>query len=189
MVGTPDYMAPEICNRKKEGYKQNCDWWSLGVIMFECMCGYPPFYADDSTQTINKVKNWQKEFRFPDEPGGLTNVKISDQAKDLIRKLISDPSKRLTFDKIKTHKWFDGIDWDNIRTSDAVIKPPIKNDVDISNFDKFSSEGSKNDLPPGKGGMDPIIGYTFQRVKSTTEVEDDFFGIDEDEGDKSSEDD
>lgn len=190
MVGTPDYMAPEICIRQKDGYKQNCDWWSLGVIMFECLCGYPPFYADDSTQTINKVKNWQKEFRFPDEPGGLTNVKISNTSKDLITKLISDPKKRLSFDKIKDHKWFASVDWDKIRSQKAIIIPPIKNEIDISNFDKFS-EGSKGDHhPQAKGAMEPILGYTFQRVKPTGEVEDDFFDvIDEDEGDDDSEDD
>ncbi len=42
-VGTPDYIAPEVLQKK--GYGLECDWWSLGAIMFEMMVGYPPFYS------------------------------------------------------------------------------------------------------------------------------------------------
>ena len=48
-VGTPDYIAPEVFLQK--GYGQEIDWWSLGVIMFEMMIGYPPFYSDSSVET------------------------------------------------------------------------------------------------------------------------------------------
>eukprot|EP01084_Bolivina_argentea_P082030 148541_1 len=44
-VGTPDYIAPEVFSQK--GYDKMVDWWSMGVIMFECLVGYPPFYAED----------------------------------------------------------------------------------------------------------------------------------------------
>ena len=44
-VGTPDYIAPEVLQKK--GYGLECDWWSLGAIMFEMMVGYPPFYSGD----------------------------------------------------------------------------------------------------------------------------------------------
>ncbi|ETO13009.1 AGC/NDR protein kinase [Reticulomyxa filosa] len=52
-VGTPNYIAPEVLNRK--GYGNECDWWSLGVIMFECLCGYPPFYHDTPIGTCKKI--------------------------------------------------------------------------------------------------------------------------------------
>ena len=52
-VGTPDYIAPEVL--QKDGYGKEVDWWSLGVIMYECLVGYPPFYAEDSLATCRKV--------------------------------------------------------------------------------------------------------------------------------------
>jgi len=185
MVGTPDYMAPEICNRMG-GYKQNCDWWSLGVMMYEMLCGYPPFYAGDTGTTIDKVKNWKQNFGFPDDPGGLTNVKISKTSKDIIKKLLVGPDKRMTFTQIQQHKFFEGVDWDNIRNNDAIIIPEIKGELDTGNFDEFTSKGSKNDDPEPDETLEDVIGYTFQRIEPTPEVEPDFFRDSVDEEDTGS---
>ncbi|KAL8092989.1 hypothetical protein AgCh_035027 [Apium graveolens] len=57
-VGTPDYIAPEVLLKK--GYSLECDWWSLGAIMFEMLVGYPPFYSDDPMTTCRKVHPWFK---------------------------------------------------------------------------------------------------------------------------------
>ena len=64
-VGTPDYIAPEVLSQR--GYGKECDWWSLGVILFECVAGYPPFYADEPMQTCRKIVNWRQTFVFPEE--------------------------------------------------------------------------------------------------------------------------
>lgn len=65
MVGTPDYIAPEVLSKK--GYGMECDWWSLGAIMYEMMLGYPPFYSDDPMVTCSKIINWRKFLRFAPE--------------------------------------------------------------------------------------------------------------------------
>jgi serine/threonine protein kinase len=49
MVGTPDYIAPEVFMQK--GYGKECDWWSVGVIMFEMLIGYPPFCSETPEET------------------------------------------------------------------------------------------------------------------------------------------
>lgn len=52
-VGTADYVAPEVLAEK--GYGKVVDWWSLGVIMFEMLAGYPPFYSNDQSHICIKV--------------------------------------------------------------------------------------------------------------------------------------
>lgn len=62
-VGTPDYIAPEIFTGK--GYDFACDWWSVGTIMFECLIGWPPFCAEESTETYRKIVDWPRHLVFP----------------------------------------------------------------------------------------------------------------------------
>jgi len=77
-VGTPDYIAPEIFLQK--GYSNECDWWSLGAIMFECLVGYPPFCSESTHETYQKIINWPQYLMFPDD------VHLSQEAEDLIRR-------------------------------------------------------------------------------------------------------
>jgi len=96
--GTPGYIAPEVLLMK--GYDKQCDVWSLGVIVYILLCGFPPFYADNDAQLYEKIKKGQYEFLRPYwDP-------ISDVAKDLIRKMLTvDPAKRITCAEALQHPW------------------------------------------------------------------------------------
>lgn len=77
-VGTPDYIAPEIF--LQQGYGQECDWWSLGAIMFECLVGYPPFCSENAHDTYRKIIDWPNSLAFPED------VRLSHESEDLIRR-------------------------------------------------------------------------------------------------------
>uniref|UniRef100_A0A452ZIW6 non-specific serine/threonine protein kinase n=1 Tax=Aegilops tauschii subsp. strangulata TaxID=200361 RepID=A0A452ZIW6_AEGTS len=61
-VGTPDYIAPEVLLKK--GYGMECDWWSLGAIMYEMLVGYPPFYSEDPMSTCRKIIHCMHDIGF-----------------------------------------------------------------------------------------------------------------------------
>ena len=129
-VGTPDYTAPEVF--LQEGYGKECDLWSLGCIMFEMLLGYPPFIADSSTDTCLKIINWHETFHIPHDPP------VSPAAKDLMRHLICDASSRYSsVEEVMAHPWFDGLDWENIRSTKAPVIPTLSSPTDTSNFDDF----------------------------------------------------
>lgn len=98
MCGTPGYVAPEIL--KKERYGTKVDMWSMGVIMFIMMGGYPPFYADTPRDLLRATK--AGKFEFDEEYWG----DISSGAKDLICSLLNtDPTKRVSAADILSHPW------------------------------------------------------------------------------------
>eukprot|EP00163_Fabomonas_tropica_P030497 TRINITY_DN6908_c0_g1_i9.p1 TRINITY_DN6908_c0_g1~~TRINITY_DN6908_c0_g1_i9.p1 ORF type:complete len:342 (+),score=64.54 TRINITY_DN6908_c0_g1_i9:139-1164(+) len=160
-VGTPDYIAPEVF--WKTGYGKECDWWSMGVIMFEMLIGYPPFYAEDSTETCHKIVRWRETLVIPDD------VKLTPEARDLIEKLLCDRADRLDFAGIKAHPWFAGIDWDRIHLSTSPLIPTVNSETDTQNFDEFEEVpevqgtiGRKQKLPPKDMHF---YGYTFKRFE------------------------
>ncbi|KAA8537752.1 hypothetical protein F0562_027668 [Nyssa sinensis] len=165
-VGTLDYMAPDVLLKK--GYGMECDWWSLGAIMYEMLVGYPPFCSDDPRITCRKIINWKTCLKFPEEP------KISDEAKDLICHLLCDVETRLGsrgVEEIKAHPWFRCIQWDMLYEMEAAYKPTVTGDLDTQNFEKFAEV---EDLPSTTPRVGPwrkmltskdanFIGYTFKK--------------------------
>ena len=100
-VGTPGYVAPEIIAGK--AYGREVDYWSIGVILYILLCGFPPFFEENNQQLFEMIKKCEYEFPSPywDD--------ISDSAKDLIKSLlVADPSKRLNADMILRHPWVSG---------------------------------------------------------------------------------
>eukprot|EP01039_Chlorochromonas_danica_P000764 gene764-829_t len=96
--GTPGYVAPEIL--KGIAYGKEVDMWSVGVILYILLCGFPPFYDDNNKKLFAQIVN--ANYSFPDPY--WTN--ISATAKDLVRKLlVVDPRQRLSALQVLAHPW------------------------------------------------------------------------------------
>jgi serine/threonine kinase 38 len=162
-VGTPDYIAPEVFT--KQGYTETVDWWSIGVILFEMLVGYPPFYSDEPSVTCQKILHWRKTLVIPRES------RLSPAACDLIRRLVCDANDRLGKNgvaEIKAHPFFSSVDWDRLREKRAPYIPELSGETDTSNFDRYEetepfypadAEGKKR----RKRKDINFIGYTYKR--------------------------
>lgn len=168
-VGTPDYIAPEVFTQG--GYEKSCDWWSLGVIMFEMLIGYPPFCSETPQETYRKVLNWRETLVFPIE------MPITNTAKNLILNFCTDADHRLGKNdgilEIQSHPFFKGVDWEHIRDRPAAIPVEVKSIDDTSNFDDFPDvDLSWNPLPDTNelSNKDWVfLNYTFKRFEGLTQ--------------------
>ncbi|CAI9092071.1 OLC1v1027218C1 [Oldenlandia corymbosa var. corymbosa] len=128
VVGTPDYLAPEILLGM--GHGATADWWSVGVILFELLVGIPPFNAESPQQIFNNIMN--RDIPWPKIP-----EELSYDAHDLIDKLlIENPVQRLgaTGSKeVKSHLFFRDINWDTLARQKAAFIPSAE-PLDTSYF-------------------------------------------------------
>ena len=171
-VGTPDYIAPEVFGKK--GYSQEIDWWSVGIIFYEMLIGYPPFFSDTPQLTCQKICRFKDYFYIPDE------CKISKNACDLIKRFITVPEKRLGIngiDEIKKHDFFKGFDWDNIRKMTPPFVPILSSDFDTRYFDKFEEDKNEpfypfyNNIQNIYDINDKYYGFTYNRDVEIDEKE------------------
>ncbi|KAI0699252.1 kinase-like protein [Cytidiella melzeri] len=161
VCGTNSYMSPEVI--RGHGYSYSCDWWSLGVIMFECLYGFPPFVSNSRHVTRQKILNWKQSLKFPPRP------RVSREGISLMEQLLCEPEDRLGSQSsasvnrpdalvaqarrsgfiapagvsgsvdgahlIKAHPWFRGIDWDDMHLYPAPYRPELRNPEDTRHFD------------------------------------------------------
>jgi serine/threonine protein kinase len=157
--GTVEYMAPEVVSRK--GHTHVCDWWSLGVLMFEMLVGTLPFSCKDRKQTMSQIL--RAKLRMPEF--------LSAESQSLLRALFKrNPVNRLgagpTGSKeIKTHPFFEKIEW--LKLFQREINPPFQPTVHADEtyyFDReFTSRTPKDSpgLPLSSTSHDLFRGFSF----------------------------
>jgi len=146
LCGTPEYLAPEIIQSK--GHGKAVDWWAMGILLYEMMVGYPPFFDESPFRIYEKIL--EGKLQFPKW--------IDVRAKDLIKCLLTlDHTKRIGTLKrgvqdIKKHKFFSGIDWDVLllKRIPAPIPVRVAKDGDSRYFDRYpeSTDQVLKPLPP-----------------------------------------
>eukprot|EP00747_Dinoflagellata_sp_TGD_P211378 gnl/TRDRNA2_/TRDRNA2_84607_c0_seq3.p1 gnl/TRDRNA2_/TRDRNA2_84607_c0~~gnl/TRDRNA2_/TRDRNA2_84607_c0_seq3.p1 ORF type:complete len:321 (+),score=77.80 gnl/TRDRNA2_/TRDRNA2_84607_c0_seq3:123-1085(+) len=153
LCGTPEYIAPEVLLNK--GHGKPVDWWTLGILIYEMIVGYPPFVDEDPMGIYQKILS-----------GKIVFPKLFDKhAKDLVKKLLTaDLGKRYGnlkngSDDIKNCKWFKELSWEQLlaKSITAPYKPQVKSETDTSNFDDYPDS---DELPPAVSGSgDPFVDW------------------------------
>jgi len=166
-VGTPDYISPEVL-RSQGGtgeYGRECDWWSVGVFLYEMLVGDTPFYAESLVGTYGKIMDHQNALAFPED------VDMNPTAEALIRAFLTDRNSRLGkngIHEIKTHPFFKNDQWtfDTIRDCVPPVVPDLTSDDDTRNFDDVENETPDEDFPQPKafaGNHLPFVGFTYSK--------------------------
>uniref|UniRef100_A0A8D3B773 non-specific serine/threonine protein kinase n=1 Tax=Scophthalmus maximus TaxID=52904 RepID=A0A8D3B773_SCOMX len=151
--GTPEYLAPEVL--EDNDYGRAVDWWGLGVVTYEMMCGRLPFYNQDHEKLFELIL--MEDIKFPRT--------LSADAKSLLSGLlIKDPNKRLgggpdDAKEIMRHSYFSGVDWQDVYDKKLVppFKPQVTSETDTRYFDEEFTAQTITVTPPEKfdeDGMD-----------------------------------
>ncbi|XP_047129131.1 serine/threonine-protein kinase Warts [Hydra vulgaris] len=141
LVGTPNYIAPEVLMRIP--YSQQCDWWSVGVILYEMLIGHPPFMARTPAEIQLKIINWKETLTI--------RKKLPRHSENLILQLCSAPENRIGRNgahEIKNHPYFDNFNFLSIHEEKAPFVPIINHPTDTSNFDPVP-ESKSNEFDIG----------------------------------------
>ncbi|CAD5234540.1 unnamed protein product [Bursaphelenchus xylophilus] len=140
LCGTAEYLAPELANRS--GHNHCVDYWALGVLIFELICGYPPYSGSDADVVQDTIIQQGGVPEFPKKT-------FSANAKDIVTRLLAvEMTERLGYKgihQIKEHPWFEQIEWEKMLQ--MAIKPPLSPTVyhegDTGNFDTYAEEETR----------------------------------------------
>ena len=159
--GTPEYLAPEIIRDK--GHDHAVDLWACGILIYEMIVGFPPFYHKNQTTMYDLIEKYAVKFPDPVKHGIL----MTDEWKDMITQLLEkDPKKRIGYNggiqEIVKHEWFSNYDVDKLlnKEYDAPYIPKLTDSLeDVSWFDKeFTSEDLTQSIIP-KADMKIVYKY------------------------------
>ena len=134
LCGTPEYIAPEVLLSK--GHGRGVDYWSFGILLFEMLAGYPPFWDKDPFAIYDKIL--QGSISYPRH----FDMKVKALLGNLIN---SDITSRFGCMKngsmdVKMDPWYQSINWDavyNLRIDNPPYTPKVENEGDTSNFDAY----------------------------------------------------
>ena len=136
LCGTPEYLAPEII--LGQGYGTACDWWALGILLYEMVMGFPPFFGKNPFTVYKKILDGKVKFGGS-VPGPTKNAINAFLKADRKQRL---GSTSYGFESVKSHAFFRGIDWNSAAQQLIVppIAPTVASEADSSNYDYYPEE-------------------------------------------------
>ncbi|CAO3624024.1 unnamed protein product [Mucor hiemalis] len=168
---TQEYLAPEMILGKP--YGKSADWWSLGVLVFELLTGYPPFHSIDEDELFSQIL--KSPIKFP------IGSCISNEAKDFVTRLLDrDPAKRLGaqggVEEVKTHEFFSDVNWNTVYKKQMQL--PFAPDVEEQLNEEAIAAAAAISLPMTKKESSnahiPLVsdqsrfkGFSFMREENT----------------------
>ncbi|XP_005874005.1 PREDICTED: serine/threonine-protein kinase 33 isoform X1 [Myotis brandtii] len=155
--GTPTYMAPEVIN--DHDYSQQCDIWSIGVIMYSLLCGEPPFFASSEEKLFELIR--KGELRFSDPVWDS----ISDCAKSVLKQLMKvDPAHRITAKELLDNQWITGNTLSSVRPTNVLEM--MKEWKNNPGSDEESTADQKNKL----SNQEKLEGYRLGRTSKNVQA-------------------
>eukprot|EP00116_Pleurobrachia_bachei_P005135 sb/3465397/ len=155
--------------KRSQPYGTECDWWSLGVVIYELLYGETPFTDDTMVLIYSHIMNFERKLEFPQDD----DWKLSDEGVSLIKGLIAKKRERLDFEGIKAHSYFKKVKWDSLLNQLPPFVPELASIDDTSHFDyedlaPSQNRNLRNARVGGRGtgftGQDvPFCGFTFSK--------------------------